>query len=99
MKNVVQETTERSPLFQKQENLSWFSVLKQSRKAALHLDLSQITMVQAIPGTIGFIIPLALGVATGHVVEGVSIAGGAASLGAVGLTYTYRSRLRTMFLA
>ena len=99
MKSIVQDTTERSPLIQRQENLSWFSILKQSWKAALHLDLSQITMIQAIPGTIGFIIPLALGVVTGHVIEGVSIAGGAASLGAVGLTYTYRSRIRTMLLA
>jgi uncharacterized membrane protein YccC len=99
MKSIVQDMTERSPLIQKQENLFWFSVLKQSWKAALHLDLSQITMVQAIPSTIGFIIPLALGVATGHIIEGVSIAGGAASLGAVGLSYTYRSRIRTMLLA
>ncbi len=78
---------------------SWFSVFKQSLQAALKVDRSQITMVQAIRGTIGFMVPLALGVATRHVAEGVSMAGGAATLGAVGLTFTYRARTRTLLLA
>lgn len=81
------------------ESVSWFSVLKRSWRTALHIDRSQITAVQAIRGTIGFVLPLALGVATGHVVEGVSLAGGAATLGAVGLTFTYRARTRTLLLA
>lgn len=79
--------------------MSWFSVFKRSWQSALRIDRSQITMVQAVRGTIGFVVPLALGVVTGHVVEGVSLAGGAATLGAVGLTFTYRARTRTLLLA
>ncbi len=79
--------------------VSWFPALKQSWRAALRLDRSQITAVQAIRSTIGFVLPLAIGVATGHVIEGVSMAGGAATLGSVGLNYTYRARARTMLLA
>ena len=81
------------------ESASWFSALKHSWRAALRIDRSQITAIPAIRSTIGFVLPLAVGVATGHVVEGVSMAGGAASLGAVGLTYTYHARTRTMLLA
>src|SRR5436309_6469752 len=81
------------------ESASWFSALKHSWRAALRIDRSQITAIPAIRSTIGFVLPLALGVATGHVVEGVSMAGGAASLGAVGMLYTYRARTRTMLLA
>jgi uncharacterized membrane protein YccC len=99
MNNVVQADKERSPLFQGQESLSWLSAFKQSWKSALHPDLSQITVQQAIPSTIGFLLPLTIGVATGQVLAGVSIAGGALGIGSVGLTYTYRARIRTMFLA
>ena len=81
------------------KSLSWFPALKHSWRAALRIDHSQITAVPAVRSVIGFVLPLALGVATGHVVEGVSIAGGAVSLGTVGLTYTYRARMRTMLLA
>lgn len=76
--------------------LSWFSALKQSIRGTLHVDRAQLTAFQAIPGTIGVALPLSIGVATGHVIEGVSIAGGAAILGSVGLTYTYRARTRTL---
>ena len=79
--------------------MSWFSVFKHFWQSALRIDRSQITVVQAIRGTIGFVLPLAVGVATGHVVEGVSLAGGAATLGSVGLTFTYRARTRTLLLA
>jgi uncharacterized membrane protein YccC len=81
------------------KSVSWFSALKHSWRAALRIDRSQITAVPALRSVIGFVLPLALGVATGHVVEGVSIAGGAISLGSVGLTYAYRARMRTMLLA
>ncbi len=87
------------PLQPHTNNVSWFSVLKRSWQSALRIDRSQITAIQAVRGTIGFVLPLALGVATGHVLEGVSLAGGAATLGAVGLTYTYRARTRTLLLA
>lgn len=81
------------------ETNSWFSTLRHSWRTALRIDRSQLTAVQAIRSTFGFVLPLAVGVATGHVVEGVSMAGGAASLGSVGLSYTYHARTRTMLLA
>ncbi len=95
----MKKSTKSLPLQQSANSVSWFSVFKRSWQSALRIDRSQITAVQAIRGTIGFVVPLALGVATGHVVEGVSLAGGAATLGAVGLTYTYRARTRTLLLA
>ena len=77
---------------------SWFAALKHSWQATLRIDRSQLTAFQAIRSTIGIVLPLAIGVATGHVLVGVSMAGGAAILGGVGLTYTYRARTRTMLL-
>jgi hypothetical protein len=99
MKSVAQHNSEGTLLLQRQEHLTWFSSLKQSWKAAMSLNLSQTTMVQAIPSTIGFLVPLTVGVATGHVLEGVALAGGAIGMGAVGLTFTYKARMRTMCLA
>ena len=84
---------------QKDQMVSWFGALKHSWRAALRIDRSQLTTVPAIRGVIGFVLPLAIGVLTGHVVEGVSIAGGAATLGAVGLTYTHHARTRLLLLA
>ena len=84
---------------QKDQMVSWFDALKHSWRAALRIDRSQVTTVAAIRGVIGFVLPLAIGVLTGHVVEGVSIAGGAATLGAVGLTYTHHARTRLLLLA
>ena len=77
---------------------SWLDLLKRSLKEVLRIDRSQITAFQAIRGTIGIVIPLAIGVASGHVVEGVSMAGGAAIVASVGLTTTSRVRTRTMLL-
>jgi uncharacterized membrane protein YccC len=101
MKKTLQKSDEerQSNTDRGSKSVSWFSVLKQSWRAALQFDRSKITAFQAIRSTIGFVIPLALGVATGHVVEGVSIASGALMLGSVGLTYTYHARNRTMLLA
>ena len=67
-------------------------------KEVLRIDRSQITAFQAIRGTIGIVIPLAIGVASGHVVEGVSMAGDAAIVATVGLNTTSRVRTRTMLL-
>ena len=78
---------------------SWFSALKYSWRTALQIDRSQLTAVRAIRSTIGVAIPLALSVATGYIPEGVSIAGGAVSLGSVGLSDPHRVRARTMLLA
>ena len=82
----------------KTEHTSWLDVLNRSLKEMLRIDRSQLTAFQAIRGTIGIIIPLAIGVTTGHVIEGVSIAGGAAIVASVGLTTTSRVRTRTMLL-
>jgi uncharacterized membrane protein YccC len=78
---------------------SWFSTLKYSWRTALQIDRSQLTAVRAIRSTIGVAVPLILGVATGHVIEGVSIAGGALSLGSIGLSDPHHVRARTMLLA
>ncbi|GCF09537.1 hypothetical protein KDI_31010 [Dictyobacter arantiisoli] len=73
-------------------------MFQQAWQGTWRFDRSKITSQQAIRGLVGFILPLALGVATGHVVEGVSIAGGASLLAAVGLNLSNRVRLRTMVL-
>ncbi len=78
---------------------SWFDSLKLSWSSAWRVDRSQLTAQTAVRGLIGFALPLALGVATGHVVEGVSIAGGAGLLAFVGMNYTNRVRLRALFLS
>lgn len=77
---------------------SWYAAIKLSWRSAWRLDRSQLTALTAIRGLIGFVLPLALGVATGQIVVGVSIAGGASLLASVGVNYTNRVRLRTLFL-
>ncbi|GLV54735.1 hypothetical protein KDH_15820 [Dictyobacter sp. S3.2.2.5] len=64
-----------------------------------HFDRSQLIIVRSLVSTFGFILPLAIGVASGHVIEGVIIAGGASSLGGVSLNATHRARVRTMIMA
>ena len=81
------------------KKIPWYSGLKHSWQAALRFDRSQVTAVPAIRSTIVYVLPLAIGVATHHVVEGVSIAGGAATLGAIRLASPYHARIRTLFLA
>ncbi|GCE30777.1 hypothetical protein KDA_62610 [Dictyobacter alpinus] len=63
------------------------------------LDRSQLVITRSIISTFAFVLPLAIGIMTGHIIEGVSIAGGASSLGTVSLTATHSIRLRTMLLA
>src|SRR5947208_1375211 len=101
MKKPLQKSPEQRslPNDKRSEIVSWFSALKHSWRMALQIDRSQIAALPAIRSTIGFVLPLAIGVATGHVVEGVSMAGGAATLGAVGLTSTHHARVRTLLLA
>jgi FUSC-like inner membrane protein yccS len=77
---------------------SWFDLIWSSLKSVLRVDRSQLTAFQAIRGTIGIVIPLVIGVATGYVAAGVSVAGGAALVASVGLTATSRARSRTMLL-
>ena len=78
---------------------AWFAALQHAFRSAVRVDRSQLTIATALRSTIGFALPLVVGLATGHLLEGVAVAGGAAGVGAVGLTYTYRVRTRTMLLA
>jgi uncharacterized membrane protein YccC len=78
---------------------SWFAALLPSWQAVLQFDRSQLTPFQAIRSTLGFVLPLALGVATGQVTAGLIIASGSLTLGFVGLQYPYRARVRAMLLA
>ncbi len=84
---------------ERENRASWFSTFKYSWRTVFKVDRSKLTIVPAIRSTIGFVLPLAIGVVTGHVIEGVSLAGGAATVGSVGLTSTYRTRTRMMLLA
>lgn len=79
--------------------VAWSTTLRQMWNAIVRIDRSQLTIATAIRSTLGFVLPLIIGLATGHLLEGVAMAGGAAGLGAVGLTYTYHVRIRTMLLA
>jgi hypothetical protein len=81
------------------ERGSWLAALGSSWQAALQFDRSQITAFQAIRSTIGLVIPLALGVATGQITAGVVIASGSLMLGSVGLRDPYPTRVRAMLLA
>ena len=101
MKRTVQQSDKESaPQSGKGEHrVSWFTALKHSLRGILHIDRSKITPAKAIRSTIAYALPLTIGVGTGHVLEGVLIAAGAALLGAVGLTYTYSARARTLLLA
>ncbi len=99
-KSVRQNDKERSLQSEKKVDIvSWFSALKHSVQGALRIDRSKITAGKALRSSIAYALPLAIGVGTGHVLEGVLIAAGAALLGAVGLTYTQRARTRTLLLA
>ncbi len=78
---------------------AWTKALHHSWRSALKIDRSQLVVATALRSAFGLALPLTIGVMTGHVIEGVSIAGGAATLGAVGLTFTYRARTRLLLLA
>ncbi|QBD78920.1 hypothetical protein EPA93_24225 [Ktedonosporobacter rubrisoli] len=79
--------------------VSWISALMRAWREAVRVDRSQLTLAASLRSTIGFVLPLILGIATGHIVAGVSIAGGAVGVGAIGLTYTYRARTKAMLFA
>jgi hypothetical protein len=50
-------------------------------RSAVKIDRSQLVVATALRNAFGLALPLTIGITTGHVIEGVSIAGGAASLG------------------
>jgi uncharacterized membrane protein YccC len=79
--------------------LPWFMALQYAWRSAVKFDRSQLTVIRALLSAVGVVIPLAFGVATGHILEGVVMASGAVGLGAVGLTNPYHVRLKTMLLA
>src|SRR5689334_14352929 len=79
--------------------MSWFIPLKHVWGGTLRIDRTQLAPIQGFYSMLGFALPLALGVATGHVVEGVAMAGGAIGIGSVGLNATSSARVRAMLLA
>ncbi len=83
----------------KRERGSWLVSLGTSWRAVWQFDRSQFIPFQAIRSTLGFALPLALGVATGQVTAGLVIASGSLQLGLVGLQDPYRTRVRAMLLA
>jgi uncharacterized membrane protein YccC len=63
------------------------------------VDWTQVHPRRAIRYAVGFGIPLFAGVATGHTVEGVSVAGGATLVGLTDSGSPYRGRARAMLIA
>lgn len=79
--------------------ISWLTALKAVFKQAVLIDRSQLSIARTIRSAVGFLLPLVIGLATNHLLIGVAVAGGAASLGSTGLSFTYPARTRTMLLA
>lgn len=78
---------------------AWVGALEYSWRQAVRVDRSQLVVATALRSAVGLALPLTIGVMTGHILTGVSIAGGAAILGGVGLTFTYRARTRLLLFA
>ncbi|BCL78229.1 membrane protein [Ktedonobacteria bacterium brp13] len=76
----------------------WLSIIDALRKA-IQIDVSNTTALRAVPSVIGFGIPMILAVATNHIEIGISIAGGAVTIGTVGLAEPQHTRKKTMLLA
>ena len=95
----MSDQTSGSPARQAQSTFlrSWYGAIKLFWRSTWRIDRSKLTALTAIRGLIGFILPLALGVATRQIVIGVSIAGGASLLASVGINYNNQVRLRTLF--
>ncbi|HET8844620.1 MAG TPA: hypothetical protein VFN35_24330, partial [Ktedonobacteraceae bacterium] len=64
---------------------AWVDALEYSWRQAVRVDRSQLVVATALRSAVGLALPLTIGVMTGHILTGVSIAGGAAILGGVGL--------------
>ncbi|HTI15748.1 MAG TPA: FUSC family protein [Dictyobacter sp.] len=78
---------------------SWWNAFIYAWHTAMRINTSQLTFSVAIRCVVGLILPLLLGQATGHLVQGVIVAAGALSAGTVGLAFTHRARIRTMLYA
>lgn len=61
-------------------------------RQAFHLDRTRLAAVPGVRATLGLALPLAIGIAVGHVLWGVAAAIGAISGGFASLQGTYRSR-------
>ena len=63
------------------------------------LDRSRLALAAAVPSAIGYAIPLAVGLATGHLAEGVTASAGALIVGFANLGGGYRIRGETLLAA
>ena len=77
---------------------SWAAVFKTSWLGIQRFDRSQLTALRAIRCTIGFALPLTIGVITQHIGTGVLLAVGAVMLGSIGLSTPGRGRTQLMLL-
>ncbi|GCE16097.1 FUSC family protein [Tengunoibacter tsumagoiensis] len=77
----------------------WYATPGYLFREIFKFQRSQQTAIPAIRSAIGFAIPLIVGVYFGNLTVGVSLAGGAATLGTVGIASPYRTRIRTLLLA
>ena len=78
---------------------SWFDAFTLSWHVALHMNMSQVMVLKALRGVIGIVFPLVVGLITGHIVEGATIAGGAALWTVMNMTSPNHARLRVLFLS
>jgi hypothetical protein len=63
------------------------------------LDHSRLAVAAAVPGAIGYAVPLIAGLATGHVADGVAASAGALIVGFANLGGRYRVRSATLLAA
>ncbi|GLV53278.1 hypothetical protein KDH_01330 [Dictyobacter sp. S3.2.2.5] len=63
------------------------------------MDMSQAMVLTALRGAVGIVLPLAVGLTTGHIVEGATVAGGTALWTVMNTTNPNHARLRVLFLS
>lgn len=78
---------------------AWLAALHNIWNTILRVDRSQLTVATAIRSTIGTVVPLAIAVATGHPLDGITLTAGSSIIGGFGLNFTYHARVRSMFLS
>lgn len=78
---------------------SWFEAFTLSWRAALRMNMPQAMVLKALRGAAGIVLPLAMGLATGHMVEGATVAGGTALWTLMNMTNPNHARLRVLFLS
>jgi uncharacterized membrane protein YccC len=62
-------------------------------------DRSEFQLVRGIRYAVGVGIPLFIGIATGHLIEGIAVAGGATLIGLTDSGAPYRTRVQAMLIA